>query len=487
MPSSLPPVHPWLKSMTVAFVSGFSHPLADTVLEGLRRQFTELGHRVEEPGPDTSVLLTSAPYGQPLDWREALLFTARRRFGLGRIPLVFTVVPVAPETFRDALAHLERALEREPPDPQDFAFPGLAPTAFRVLVEQGCRGGAILALERVVQAQVKSVRVVLVVGQERPQEAYLFDLVGGHPRVPAQDASFFYTDLARRIATVASTHEVTRHQVVGEPIPQAVWRRLTTPAAMQRGSRELGRRNFFTPMVHISDLVHVPAVEASVSEQYSEGCFATWDPQLNALVTTVTGSARPVSKEELGDDDLAVVVGVAPDGQGALVRHVEDKRNTPPSSEAVEMILMDIPLPQVQTASGFQVPVVRSKLHGHRGVRAFDPRTVEFVPLDASYYHYPVSCATEAQARAIQAAFSRSQALGNPGDPRCIIFTILPAHGVVLVEKWVEGREPFEVLWEAMDRGGLEIDRKVPQGWVEYCHADEGRMVIDTTPARGAS
>lgn len=478
MAQTLPPVHPWLKPQTVALLPGFSHPLADAVLEGLEREFIRLGYPVEEPGPHTTVLLTSVPAEQPLNWREALLFTARRRFGLEHAPLVFTVVPMTPATFQDALTHLEEALRREPPDPRDFAFPGLAPTAYRVLVEQGRRGGAILALERVIQAQAKCLRVILAVGAGAPQEVYLFDLVGAHPRIPGQDADFLYRDLALRMVTVASTHEVTHHQMVGPPIAQAVWGRLTTPAAMRRGGWELGRRDFFTPIVHISDLVHVPAVETSISAQYSEGCFATWDPDLRALITTVTGSARPVNKADLGDDDLAVVVGVRSDGEGALVRHVEGKANTPPSSEAVEMAMVDEVLPRVPVAPGCEGPVIRSKLHGHRGVRSFDPRVVEFVPLDPPYYHYPVSCATQAQAWAIQAAFSRSQALSHPSDPRPIAFTVLPGHGAVLVEKWVAGQAPFQVLWEALDAGALEIEPQVPQGWVEYRPTQEGRMTV---------
>ncbi len=471
--------HKWLKSLEVAFVSGFSHPLVNRVLDGLRRYFVKLGHRVvDSPGSDTDVILTSAPYGKPLDWREAVLFNLRRRFRLTHLPLVFTLVPVTLTALRESLTRLERALKRERPRVEDFAFEGLSPAAYQVLLEQGRRGGALLALERVVQAQAKSIRVLLVAGEEEPEEAYVFDLAGAHPRIPAEDDDFFYTDLVLRIATAASTHEVTGHVVVDTPIPQSTWQSLTTPAAMKRASYELGRRNFFTPMVRISDLVHVPVVEASISEQYSEGCFATWDTKLNALITTVTGSARPVSKYELGDDDLAVVVGVRPDGQGALVRHVEGKRNSPPSSEAVEMMEMDAPLPRVEIAPGLLVPVARSKLHGHRGVRSFDPRVVEFVPLDRPYYYYPVSCATDAQARAIKAAFTRSQTLNAPDDPRPVAFTVLPCHGVVLVEKWVPGYEPLQVLWEAIDSGALEIDTLVPQGPLSYRPAAGGRMVL---------
>jgi hypothetical protein len=110
------------------------------------------------------------------------------------------------------------------------------------------------------------------------------------------------------------------------------------------------------------------------------------------------------------------------------------------------------------------VPVIRSKLHGHRGVRLFDWTRAEYVPLPESYLYYPVSCSTDAQYRAVQEAFSNSYSLQNPQDPRQIVFTVLPGHGVVIVEKWVEGKAPFQVLWEAMDTKVIEITNHIPQG-----------------------
>jgi hypothetical protein len=117
---------------------------------------------------------------------------------------------------------------------------------------------------------------------------------------------------------------------------------------------------------------------------------------------------------------------------------------------------------------------VRSKLHGHRGVSAYDPRYVEFAPLDLPYYHYPVSCATEAQARGIKAAFARSQAFTHPDDPRQVVFTVLPGHGVVIAEKWVPGTVPFQIIWEYMDAGFLQIANHIPQGFMEYISDSEG-------------
>ncbi|MGQ0601504.1 MAG: hypothetical protein ACT4QE_07380, partial [Anaerolineales bacterium] len=246
---------------------------------------------------------------------------------------------------------------------------------------------------------------------------------------------------------------------------------------MRVAGQQFGRRNFFTEMIRVQDMVALPAVGEAIASQYSEGCFATWDARLGALIATITGSARPVVKESITDDELAVITGARTDGLGAVVRHVEGKRNDPPSSEAVELIDMDGALPSVRVA-GVSVPAARSKLHGHRGVAAFNPRRVEFVPVDEPYYHYPVSCSTDAQARAIKAAFGRSQTLHDTADPRVVVFTVMPGHGVVLAEKWVPGNAPLQVLWEMMDSGDLQVDNRVPQGLHTYAPGEGGRMVL---------
>jgi len=347
-----------------------------------------------------------------------------------------------------------------------------------------------MALERLLQSQSKSIRILLVVGEENPKEAYHFDLVGAYPRSEGEDPEDFYNDIVLRMVTSLSTHEITNHKVVGDLIPRRIWDGLNTPQAMRYAAQMLGKRNFFTEMVRISDLVNVPAVEDSVSSQYSEGCFATWDPELGALITTVTGSARPVDKDDITEGDLAVIVGVREDGQGAVVRHVEDKQNDPPSSEAVELMDMDFVLPEINwksdTDGDVEVPVVRSKLHGHRGISAYDPDKIEYVPLDQSYYHFPVSCATEAQAKGIKAAFSRSESLKNPDDPREIAFTVLPCHGVVIVEKWVPDKDPFQIIWEYMDDGSLVVDNFVPQGPMDYIPARDGKFYLKYGDAPGS-
>jgi hypothetical protein len=475
--------HVWLRKIRVAFVPGPMNPLLDEVAENLMGHFRRLGHCVQEtPDEHTDVLITSATFEESIGWRKALIFNMRRRFGLSHSPTLYTLVSATPDRFRAVLDHFEAALAKEPPDPTDFRFPGLTPNAYHVLCEQGHRGGSILALERLVQAQVKGLRVILVVGDEHPCEAYHFDLVGAYPRSIADGSMAFYDDIVLRIATAMSATEVTEHEVVGEPVPSDVWRGLSTPAAMRAAGRQLGERHFFTEMVRISDLVPVPAVPDSISSQYSEGCFATWEPALNALIATVTGSARPVDKGSITEDDLAVLVGMREDQCGALTRQVEGKRNDRPSSEAVEMMSMDGWLPTValDPAWGISVPVpvVRSKLHGHRGIAAYDPQVVEYAPLEPPYYHYLVSCGTDAQARGIVAAFARAETLRNPDDARQVAFTVLPGHGAFIVEKWVEGKAPFQVIWEAMDAGALQVDNRIPQGVMAYTPGPNGRMVL---------
>lgn len=479
------PVHPWLRRLSVSFVSGPTTALLDAALPRLMERFRFHGHAVQaSPDDRTDLVLTTAPFGKSIDWRESVLFAGRRRFSLSRTPSVCTLIHVTPGDLQERLAYFAGVLAKEPPDPADYAFPGLAPEAHRTLAEQGRRGGPMMALERLLQAQAKSIRIILLVGNSHPIEAYHFDLVGAFPRTTADDPDAFYDDVTLRLVTSVSSGEVAEHETAGEPVPHALWESLAAPAAMIAAGQELGKRSFFTRMVRIAELVHVPALANTVASQYSEGCFATWDPALCALVATITGSARPVEKAGITDDDLAVIAGARPDGRGVVVRPVEGKRNDPASSEALEMTAMDAALPRVTLgpewggAAGARVPVIRSKLHGHRGVGRYDATRVEFVPLDPPYYHYPVSCATEAQSRAIAAAFARSAALRDPEDPRSVAFTVLPGHGLVMAEKWIAGKAPFQTCWEFMDTGYIQVENHIPQGLMEYVRGGAGLMIL---------
>ncbi|MBX3462580.1 MAG: hypothetical protein KF830_05385 [Planctomycetes bacterium] len=483
VPASCPAVaHAFWRPVRLAAIAGPSTPLLDAVLAAFEQALRARGHAwTREPDDATDAFVTTARLHEPVAWRQSPLFTGRKRYGLQAKPATYTFVQVTPAQLRELLQRFDAALAKAQPDPADFALPGLSTNAWQVLHDQGRRGGAMMCVARLLQAQSKSLRVVMVVGDTAVEAAYLFDLAGAYPRIDANCDQGLCGDLALRIATHLSTREVAGHRTEGEPVPRAQWRQAPARRAVLRASRELGGRAFFTRMVRIADLVDVPALTGAVAQQYSEGCFGTWDPVLRAQVVTVTGSQHPVAKASLVEDDLAVITGLLDDGSGVRVRAVEGLRNDPPSSEAVEFESIDRVLPHVELPPAFgvagAVPVVRSKLHGHRGVVAYDPRRVEYVPLDVPYFHYLVSCSTEAQAHGVTAAFARSQALRNPGDPRTVVFTILPGHGLLMAEKWVPGTEPFDVLLAAMDAGWLEVSHGVPQGPMHYV-PDGERMLL---------
>lgn len=482
-PALQTPTHSWLKQLTICRVPGPATGLAEQVARDLLGHFQQEGHSTPpSPSPETDVILTTARLGEPLGWRDAFMFTARRRFGLKHVPTVFTVVHATPEQLKEWMTKVEAVLKEGPEAAPPFD--GVPASASQTLFAQGSRGGAILYLLRVIQIQTKCIRVLLVVGEERPHYAFLFDLVGAHPQIHFGEPQAFYKDIVTRILTAASTSEITDHETVEPPITRKEWEALAAIDDMTRASHELGKRDFFTEMIKVSQLAEIPGFSEAISSQYSEGCFATWEPKINGLLTTITGSARPVRKENITDKDLAVIAGIKPERDGALIRKVEGHPNHPPSSEAVEMIGMDLSLPKVTLKDGAQVPVIRSKLHGHRGVRAFDWTRVEYVPLPESYLHYPVSCSTDAQYRAVQEAFSNSYALRNPEDSRQLVFTVLPGHGMVLVEKWVEGKAPFQVMWEAMDSKIIEITNHVPQGPFAFeTHGQHCRIAGNSTAA----
>src|SRR5215208_3716388 len=216
------PTHTWLKQLSICYLPGPSTPLANRVASDLMEFLHQEGHTTQEvPTAETDVILTTARLSEPLGWREAFMFTARRRYGLNHVPTVFTIVHATSQQFNELLAETESILRNGVESTPRFA--GVPETASRTLLQQGKRGGAIMYLLRIIQIQSKSIRVLLVVGDEQPDAAFLFDLVGAHPQIRNQDPQSFYKDIITRIMTAASTEEITRHQAVEPDIKREVW------------------------------------------------------------------------------------------------------------------------------------------------------------------------------------------------------------------------------------------------------------------------
>src|SRR5512147_576139 len=108
--------HAWWRNIHVAYVPGQTTPLLDQVAGNLLDYLRINGHTVQnEPVDDTDVILTTALFGEPVRWREAMLFTARRRFKLEHSPTIFTLVQIRPEKFHEMLDYFERVLKKDPP------------------------------------------------------------------------------------------------------------------------------------------------------------------------------------------------------------------------------------------------------------------------------------------------------------------------------------------------------------------------------------
>jgi len=48
-----------------------------------------------------------------------------------------------------------------------------------------------------------------------------------------------------------------------------------------------------------------------------------------------------------------------------------------------------------------------------------------------------------------------------------------------VAEKWKPGKAPFQMMWEAMDSGELQVSNRVPQGLLRYVPGSNGRMVLE--------
>jgi hypothetical protein len=256
---------------------------------------------------------------------------------------------------------------------------------------------------------------------------------------------------------------------------------------MVRAGAMFATFGFFTTPIYVDKLLGYRGVSEAISAQYSEGCYAVYEPDLPGLITTASGSSRLVDKRAITREDQAVVVGLRPDGLGAIVRPVTGRDQVVPSAEAVELFSI------CQAAGSHQrlnrhgqrvtVPNVRALLHGHLGVAAFDPTFVASVQLDPLYYTQLVSCGTGALAEGTAAAFGRAGALRDLADPRRVLFLEQPGHGVMVVEKWgppEEVRAPFEAIRDYLAAGHLQMTLEIPQGPVfwETAPAADGRIFM---------
>jgi hypothetical protein len=482
------PLHAWVRPIDIAYLPGALTPAVEQVAGALLDWLRFAGCTVREtPGPDTELILTTSRHGLLTSRDDALFFHAKRRFRLARRPTTMTIVDVPEADYQRWLAHFS-ALALQPEDAlAPERYPGLGPHAVEVIAHQARRGGPELAFSRLLQAQNISVRVLALRTQAgRPYRAMHFDLAGARPVTDATDLDAFAADAGPRVLAAVCAQEVKAHSFVDPPVPAEKWAALAGPDAMIRAGTRFTEFGFFTTPFYVDKLLGYRGLSDAISAQYSEGCYAVFEPDLGGLITTATGSSRLVDKRSISRADQAVIVGLRPGREGALVRPVAGFDLVLPSVEAVEMlsIAQAIPTHTRQTSQGepVLVPNLRALLHGHLGVGAYDPNYVEAVQLDPLYYQQLVSCGTGALAQGTAAAFARSSALRRLDDPRRLVFLEQPGHGVMVAEKWPVGAEPsapFDTIYDYLQAGHIQMTLDIPQGPVawETVAAPDGRTL----------
>ena len=395
-------------------------------------------------------------------------------YGLGHRPHLLTVVSITESEYCRQMAHFETLAARPEEDPVEQEYAGLGPRAVEVLMQQARRGGPEVALGRLMQGQNKSIRVLALISDDatgRPLRAIHFDLAGAHPTSDALDLETFAEDAGRRILTAMCAEDAKEQEILPEPLSLALWKTLSSPQAMNAAGRAFTRFGFFTDPIAIEKILGFRGgIGEAIAAQYSEGCYAVFEPQVGGLITTATGSSKFVDKRFISRDDQAIVAGIKPARDGALVRQIEGRPTVLPSVEAVEMMSICEAVAYADPATvgeATRSSSARAILHGHLGVSAYDPRFVEAVTLEEPFYQYLVSCGTGALAEGTSRAFARSNTLRDPADPRRVVFLEQPGHGVVIVEKRDEN-QPFSSIRDSLDNGLLRMSMRVPQGAIQW-------------------
>lgn len=429
---------PWWRPLVVQF-AGRIHP-EDTALALFVRQLTaafeEQGHTVVESSHGDVDLL-----------------------------LITTHIPAGPQPLRD------RVPEESPPlSARVCGELGLRVGTRRtvVLAEVPERLGglphtAVVEAGRVVMGRTAAPRVVLV-GREA-REATLLTLEGGHPTETSELAD----RIRDRLVTAACAREVgDDYDVVPGALPAAAWAATSAPEHLAAAGRRMGLLGLLPEPVRVDRYVSEELArlyrEFLGWKRLSEGMLFLYDPDLDAVVVTASGS-WDVDKRTLRRDEVTVL---GRDTAGGRLRVLAPEGVDPkgPSVEAWEVCALLAAVPRVRLGRGpsgewvldpdgeREAPVVRGGVHAHVGVGRADPAVIESVPPNRELYPYGFGCGTDLMAEVAADTVARSRAVNDPADPRRYVRWPMLYHGEMAVELWKPGlpEQPLQGLLDAYAR-----------------------------------
>jgi hypothetical protein len=411
-------------------------------LEKLRAACAEHGHLVDEdvePGGEVDVVLAHVP------------------------------VPAGPGTILDRLREQHPPLLLKLRQSQDVHGQVRHLVAV-VEIEQPLSAldhAEVIHTARMVMGRIGAFKALFLTADPRTGdivEATLCTLEGGHPSER--------TDIVRRVrdrlVSAACANEVAgRLDVVPDAVGTAEWEASRSPEILTSIGNRMGSLGLLPAPHRVSD--YVSSAMAAVYQRYlgvkgfSEGMMFVFDPDLEALVVTASGS-WDVDKRSLTREDV-VVVDHRLHGGRIKVFQINGTQPKGPSVEAWEVCAILEASPTVRISKDpagrwrwdpqgtVEVPAVRGGIHTHIGVDHADASVVETVAPDRGSFPYGFGCGTDLMVDIARATVQRSAAIQDPADPRCYVRWPMLYHGEMSVELWRPSLpdEPLSGLLDLFD------------------------------------
>ncbi|MBI4770048.1 MAG: hypothetical protein HY784_06450 [Chloroflexi bacterium] len=110
-----PGMHPWTHPISVAYCPAYLDSVVEPAIHAVLDWFRASGGAVESrPDRETELILTTARFNQPVERDEALLFHAKRIYGLGHRPQILTVVSLRESEYGEQTQHFAGCCRARP-------------------------------------------------------------------------------------------------------------------------------------------------------------------------------------------------------------------------------------------------------------------------------------------------------------------------------------------------------------------------------------
>ncbi|MFD4314932.1 hypothetical protein [Streptomyces sp. NPDC058548] len=338
----------------------------------------------------------------------------------------------------------------------------------------------VVATARTVMGRFGAAKVLFVARGDVPgqvAEVTFCNMEGGHP-TEIMDIADRMRD---RLVTAACARQVAEdYDTVRDAITAEAWQASTAPEQLAYAGRRMGELGLLPAPVKVSDFVSDQL--ADMYEVYmgmrgfSEGMLFAFDPDLDCLVVSASGS-WDVDKRSLTREQTVAVEPRLADGQRLRVLAPSGMLPMQPSVETWEICALMEACPTVRVTkdpSGTwvldpdgerEVPLIRAGIHAHVGVISSDHTVIETVEADREKFPYGFGCGTDLTVEIARDTVRRSHAVNDPADRRTYVRWPLLYHGEMAVELWKPGlpAHPFQGLLDLYGTAVQFTPDDVPQ------------------------